>query len=84
MAQPVQVGHDKFKMTYLGSENAGLQWLQDFCPSTGFSYAELMRQNNINSLLFRYGAEVEFYCMNPGDTITSRNAPKICVGVTNC
>ena len=74
-AQPVQVGYDKYQVAFWGPPDNGPPIAQEFCRTKGFDYAEVS---------YSYANEIHFFCMHKGETLTSRSAPKVCVGVTNC
>ena len=73
--EPVQMGKDKYKMTFWGPDTYGPPKAQEFCKAHGYDYAEVN---------YAHMNDMEFFCMREGDRLVSRNAPRICVGVTNC
>lgn len=75
---PQQIGHKKYTMQYLGArlgQSAAIERVQGFCRDRGFAYAEVVDMEP---------PEMTFFCMNEGDRLVSRSAPKVCVGVENC
>lgn len=73
--EAVQMGKDKYRMTFWGPDNAGPPKAQEFCKQRGFAYAEVS---------YAVANDMQFFCMNEGDRIVSPNASRVCVGVTNC
>lgn len=69
----VQLGKQKFSISYAGPEGAGVHAAQNFCTSRGFAYAAVVMHtpNKVTFFCMRGGehipASVRLTCMNSAD-----------------
>ncbi len=80
--QPVQLGSNRFQVTYSGPEGAGLSAAQSFCNSRGYAYAAITQHA---------GPRVTFVCARASERpggghltcMSSASGAKVCGIMTN-
>jgi hypothetical protein len=65
IGEPVEVGKDRYKMTFWGSDNDGPPRAQAFCRKSGFAYAEVS---------YSLANDMEFLCMHEGDNLVPQSS----------
>jgi hypothetical protein len=83
-----QIGQDKFRVEFDGSEIKGANLAQNYCKQHGFKYAEVLYKHASSE---RWGVgNASFICMREGEHLTSQSSSHsvICVddgaGTTIC
>lgn len=78
-AMPVEIGHNRFEVSYTGSESAGLAAAQAFCQNRGAGHAAIVRHAG-SKVIFVCGHAAERAALgrSGGTCMPTASGAKVC------